>query len=153
MGIFLCKDTAAEGRCNSENKEVVDINRMIADSSKGMKEDKKYRAPDRVYYFQYLYLEETAKLRAFQNPEVPDITFEAVNEHLKNARSEQKLAEQQQALGRAKKFQQTLRSLPLEQGKGFARIVLPALDHDTKHCPKVAMRPGAEGGVIELPKY
>jgi len=144
LGIFLCKDTAGEGRCNTDSKEVADINRMLADSSKSMKEDKKYRSPDRVYYFQYLYLEESNRLRAFQNPEVPDITFDAVQEQLKKARAERELEAQLRALGRAKRFQQTLRSLPLEQGNGYAKIVLPLMDHNPKHCPKVAQRPAAK---------
>lgn len=138
-GIFVCKDSSATGRCNTESREVIDLNRALAENREKGEKDKNFKAPDRIYYFQYLYLTENNKVASFMNPEVPDITFDAVNERLKKSDlSAKELEDQQHALGRAKRLQQTLRSLPLEQGQGFARIVMPQMDGDPKHCPQVA---------------
>jgi hypothetical protein len=152
VGLFLCKDSGGQGRCNTDAKEAIDLNRAIYSDSESMKKDKKFRSPDRIYYFQYLYLEGQGTLHSFQNPEVPDITFDAVSGHLKTVTDNQKEAETlQQALGRAKRFQQVLRSMPLEQGSGYARVVLPMMDSDHTHCPKVATGP-MQGGPQRRPE-
>jgi hypothetical protein len=152
-GLFLCKDSGNQGRCNTDAKEAIDINRMLSNDSEGMKKNNHFRSPDRIYFFQYLYLEGDHSVRAFQNPDVPDVSFDAVSARLKtasgNAKDEDML---QNALGRAKRFQQTLRSLPLEQGGGYARIVLPMMDGDHTHCPKVVVNPVLQGGPQHRPE-
>lgn len=79
MGFFICKDSDGTGKCS--NKPSTDVNKVFMElTKKGPRAS--YRAPDRVYVFQYVLFEGNGSASVFDNAEPPKTSFQKLGKYV-----------------------------------------------------------------------
>lgn len=138
LGVFLCKDSSALGRCRG--KEFMDVMAVeVRDRMMG-KRQPHYESGDVIYFFQYVFINGES-LRSFAKMDA-----NALVDAVYNKQRDETLAEfpvdQKDAAGKAfeaaTSLSRTLRSMPLELSPGRARVVLPFYQ---KGCSQAAQKP------------
>ncbi len=138
LGLFICRSSKTPIRCQSEAP--IDFNKVMQAEiqSKG-RAMASTASLDRIYYFQYLFIEKNQGLLSFDNPMVNEKAFTAVENYLE--RSGEKSTGQKESVQNAQRFTAALRSLPLEYEGNTIRLVLPMKGGDEKNC-KPPQAPG-----------
>lgn len=134
LGLFLCKDSDGTGRCAM--KPAMDINAVLNENMKAAAKPQPEQARDRIYFFQYLFVDEDGTLATFQNVPVARETFASLGERLATYFPDDKAGAQKKALDRAETLTRTLASVPLRLERGGLALTLPA--RDAERCPQLA---------------
>lgn len=129
MGMYLCKDSGNTGSCGG--KPATDVNRVFTEyAQKGMN-NPEYRAPDRVYFFQYMLFEGDGSVSTFRNHDVVTPQFEKLSQYVGELPGGGKADEIQPAIDRARDLSQDIRSVELGTAQSALEIELPVLDKES----------------------
>lgn len=119
VGIYICGDGNKSGTCRNKKKETFQaITTQLADRKPEAK------APDFVYYFQYLMLD-GSELEAISGNKFKNEHFGKVEDYLKQKGVDRKHIKEVQAT------QQAIQSVPLRLAKNTVFIRLP---HNDPRC-------------------
>lgn len=137
LGLFLCRSSRDKARCSEEPP--VDYSFVMTEHMKNPNRNPAAEpSRDRLYFFQYLFLETSDALLSFQNPNITDTAFENLSQYMDKLGSQADRGNEKEALAQAKSFTQALKSMPLEYDGELVRMVLPVLDTNRANCPDPA---------------
>lgn len=134
LGLFLCKDSEKVGRC--AHKPVVGINELLRENLKQGREGRGAEAPDRIYYFQYVYVDADGAFHLFRQSPIDTAELDTFAGRFPKIFSAQKVETERMNLAKVGLFSRTLASAPLTlKTDGFA-VTLPG--RDKTRCASVA---------------
>ncbi len=134
LALFLCKDSEKIGRCAV--KPIADVNQILREVLTANAEPMPAQSPDRIYYFQYVYVDKSGAFHLFRHSPIAKQAIEILSEKLGKEFPKEQVELERMSLAKADLFSRTLASVPLAHKSDGFQIVLPA--RDNSHCPSVA---------------
>lgn len=134
LGLFLCKDSDNIGRCAV--KPVADINQVLRENLTQAAETLPAQAPDRIYYFQYVYVDAEGGLNIFRHSPIAKQAIQILSTKFAKTFPADTVELERMSLAKADLFSRTLTSVPLTRRNDGFYVTLPA--RDNARCPSVA---------------
>jgi len=123
LGLFICKDSSNTGRCN--DKKVMRIDEILMEHQRYGKKEAGVLVDDRVYFFQYFFVDGNGSFATFQNAPVAKETFANLSEKLAQYFPVERLEAERQVLQQAQNTIRKVDSLPLLTEKQGVAALLP----------------------------
>lgn len=134
LGLFLCKDSDNVGRCAV--KPVADINQVLRENLVQSAETLPAEAADRIYYFQYVYVDADGGVNIFRHTPIAKQAIEILSNKFGKTFKADRVEAERMSLAKADLFTRTLKSVPLSRKTDGFYITLPG--RDNSRCPSVA---------------